>query len=172
MTWFEKLRAEVPPHVLTVVDHVWKHRDRFVSWPARALCFSPRCVRIDYHKYTPVQQSQLRAAGIRADTRSNGPAIMAFLLAGGRRPSRALANKDWSIHHIYDGKFPAPGRSSSAHAVKDGSLFSNSAGLVAVHPVADALADEVAYFAWLLQKEAFERFKFDPDSVFASLPSA
>ena len=75
------------------------------------------------------------------------------------------------MHHIYDGKFPRPGRSHTAHAVKDEQLFTHSAGLVAVHPVADALADEVAYFAWLLRREAYDRFQFDPDQVFGSSPS-
>jgi hypothetical protein len=35
-----------------------------------------------------------------------------------------------------------------------------------VHPVAEALADEFAAFAWLLRCEAFTRFGFDPDGVF------
>jgi hypothetical protein len=49
-------------------------------------------------------------------------------------------------------------------------LFTHSAGLVAVHPTA-ALADEVGYFAWLLRREAYDRFQFDPDQVFGSSPS-
>src|SRR2546421_3225725 len=67
---------------------------------------------------------------------------------------------------IYDGKFPAHARVDTVHAVKDERLFTHSAGLVAVHPIADALADEVPYFAWLLRREAYKRFKFDPDNVF------
>ena len=73
----------------------------------------------------------------------------------------------WSIHHVYDGKFPAPGRRTT-HAVKEGRYFTEAAGLVAIHPIADVLADEVPYFAWLLRREAFERFGFDPDDVFTS----
>jgi hypothetical protein len=42
-----------------------------------------------------------------------------------------------------------------------------SAGLVAIHPVAEALKDEYSYFAWLLRHEAFLRFDYDPDSVFS-----
>ena len=42
-----------------------------------------------------------------------------------------------------------------------------SAGLVAIHPVAEALKDEYSYFAWLLRHEAFLRFNYDPDSVFS-----
>src|SRR2546426_9005562 len=171
MEWVEELRNEVQAHVLTVVDHVWRQRDLFVRWPQRALCFWPGCVRVQYHKYGAEHRSQLRKAGIRIDGRSNGPAIRAFLLGGGDRPSRHEPGRQRSVHHIYDGKFPRPGRSHTAHAVKDEQLFTHSAGLVAVHPVADALADEVAYFAWLLRREAYDRFQFDPDQVFGSSPS-
>ena len=44
--------------------------------------------------------------------------------------------------------------------------FTEAAGLVAIHPLADALADEVPYFAWLLRFEAYQRYGFDPDGVF------
>jgi hypothetical protein len=127
-------------------------------------------VRIPYHQYGEEKREQLRAAGITIDGRSNGPAIMPFLLAGGERPSRNATCRQWSVHHIYDGKFPRPGRSHTLHAVKDEQLFTHSAGLVAVHPVADALADEVACFAWLLRQKAYDRFQFDPDQVFGSSP--
>jgi hypothetical protein len=108
----------------------------------------------------------------RAVPRSNGPAICAYKLAGGERPPRIVASRQWSVHHIYDGKFPAPGSITTAHAVKDGRYFTESAGLVAAHPVADALADEVPYFAWLLRAEAFRRFRFDPDQVFMQTDDA
>lgn len=51
--------------------------------------------------------------------------------------------------------------------MKDGQLFTEAAGLVALHPVADSLADECAYFAWWLRQQAYERFGFDPDRVFS-----
>ncbi len=41
-----------------------------------------------------------------------------------------------------------------------------AAGLVAIHPVAEALKDEYSCFAWLLRREAFLRFGYDPDMVF------
>jgi hypothetical protein len=70
------------------------------------------------------------------------------------------------VHHIYDGLHPAPGRRESVRAVTSGDYFTEAAGLVAVHPVADALASEVPSFAWFLREEAFRRFGFDPDGVF------
>jgi hypothetical protein len=46
--------------------------------------------------------------------------------------------------------------------------FTQSAGLVAIHPVADALADEFAVFAWRLRAEAFLRFGYDPEGAFSA----
>jgi hypothetical protein len=165
--WLKRMRSEVPPDALTVVDHVWRRRHVFIRWPHRGDCWWSGCVRIRFHKYTTKQRKELAAAQIKADVRSNGPAVMAFLLSGGERPSRRSPGRQWSVHHIYDGKWPAPGRPVTAHAVKNKRLFTHSAGLVAVHPLADALADEVPYFAWLLRLEAYKRFQFDPDGVFA-----
>jgi hypothetical protein len=126
----------------------------------------PGTVRVKYHYYSPEQLTQIKAARIRPDTRSNGTAIMAYALAGGRRPGRASGREQWCIHHIYDGRYPAPEAASCTRAVTHGAYFTEAAGLVAIHPVADALADELAYFAWLLRHEAFCRFGFDPDGVF------
>jgi phenylalanine-4-hydroxylase len=42
-----------------------------------------------------------------------------------------------------------------------------AAGLVAIHPIAEALKDEYFYFAWMLRHEAFLKFGYDPDAVFS-----
>lgn len=154
--------------MLKVLNYVWENRSEFVVWPRKSLLFWLGCVRRDKHTYPDRQSDELKRLGIPRDARSNGPAIAAFLVAGGQRPLRMAKPKGWSIHHIYDGQFPALGRKRSLHAVKDGNHFTESAGLVAVHPVADALADEVPYFAWLLRHEAYCRFGYDPDEVFTT----
>jgi len=161
-----ELRQGTPAYLLELVDYVWWKKDLFIKWPERSFLFMPGSVRINYHEYGAAQKARLKAAGIKPDSRSNGPAIMAYLLAGGHRPGRAKPNKQWSIHHIYDGHFPAKGKSVSTRAVNDGRYFTEAAGLVAIHPIADALADEVPYFAWLLRFEAYQRYDFDPDDVF------
>jgi hypothetical protein len=163
-----QLRDSTPSHLLDIVDRVWERRELFIRWPSRPLLFMPGTKRNSrYHQYTADQKRQLRQAEITPDGRSNGPAIMAYLLAGGERPHRVSHRKQWSVHHIYDGKFPAPGRDGTTHAVKDGRFFTEASGLVAIHPIGDTLADEVPYFAWLLRREAFCRFEFDPDGVFS-----
>jgi hypothetical protein len=151
---------------LHVAVEVWANRAAFIEWPSRPLLFMPGTVRVKYHSYSPEQRAKIRAVGASPDNRSNGPAVMAFLVAGGRRPTRAAGREAWSIHHIYDGQHPAPGKGASIRAVKHPDYFTEAAGLVAVHPIADAVADELAYFAWLLRHEAFRRFGFDPDEVF------
>jgi hypothetical protein len=119
-----------------------------------------------YHTYSDEQRERLFAAGISPDGRSNGPAVCAYLLAGGERPLRSNGRRGWSVHHVYDGQHPTPSRTESVRAVVRGDLFTHTGGLVAVHPVADALADEFRAFAWLLRLEAFKRCGFDPDGVF------
>jgi len=148
-----------------ILRTIYNSPDDFVSWPERVLLLLPGVVRQKYHHYPENVKVQLKASGIPADGRSNGPAISAFLMAGGIRPLRATGI-GWSIHHIYDGKFPYEGKHKTTHAVKCGDYFTQAAGLVALHPLADAAADEFADFAWWLRHEAYKRFAFDPDEVF------
>lgn len=167
--WITALRKAVPEPYLRVVDDVWTNRTAFIEWPSKSFLFMPGTTREQkYHKYTVEQLAQIKAAKARADSRSNGPAVMAYLLAGGRRPKRASDRKEWSVHHIYDGQHPALDAANCTHAVLHPENFTEAAGLVAIHPIADALADEFAYFAWLLRFEAYRRFNYDPDCVFGT----
>ena len=149
-----------------IITEVWEHRAEFVQRPAEARLLWEGCVRVKYHTYPDEIKRELKRQGIALDSRSNGPAIMSFLLARGERPNRADSTKGWSIHHIYNGKFPFIEGGKTLHAVKDGTHFTQSAGLAALHPIAHALADEYFYFVWLLRQESFLRFNYDPDMVF------
>jgi len=152
-----------------IILEVWNNKDKFIKWPDRAHLFWDGCKRIKYHKYPPKLDFFLRLNHYPVDTRSNGPAVVSYLTAGGERPVRKSNPKyQWSIHHIYDGKHPWINRNDTLHAVKDGKHFTQSAGLVALHPVADALAEEYFYFSWLLRLESFKKFNYDPDQVFSS----
>ena len=156
---------ELNPSEKKIINEVWEHRTEFIQWPAKAILLLEGRVRVKYHKYPDEIKKELKSKGIRLDSRSNGPAIMSFLLAGGKRPKRSN-NQDWHIHHIYDGKFLWTMDRKTLHAVKDGKHFTQSAGLVAINPVAEALTNEYFYFAWLLRHESFLRFNYDPDMVF------
>jgi hypothetical protein len=153
------------PSERKVADEVWGRRAHYIRWPARARLLWPGCVRTRYHRIPDRIKEEARSKGIQVDSRSNGPAIMSFLLAGGKRPRRSNG-QGWHVDHIYDGKFPWATRNRSLHAVKSGKHFTQAAGLVAIHPIAEALKDEYHHFAWLLRREAHLRFGYDPDAVF------
>ena len=151
-----------------IIQEVWNNKDSFIKWPREGKLLLPGLTRPKkgFHTYPRKIVEEFKSKGIRIDTRTNGPAIMSYLFAGGERPGRREGKQEWAIHHIYDGKFPfAPG-TKSLRAVEDGEHFTHSAGLVAIHPIAEALADEYFYFAWLLRRESFIRFNYDPDKVF------
>ncbi|HEY3128999.1 MAG TPA: hypothetical protein VGL91_06045 [Acidobacteriota bacterium] len=147
-------------------DLVCKDLDEFVKWPEKAALLLPGCTREKrYHVYPDQLKVGFKERKICCDTRANGPAIAAYLWAGGERPERFGSFNKWSVHHVYSGKFPYPCEEKTLHAPKDGNHFTQSAGLVAVHPVADAMADEFPFFSWLLRAKAFVKFGYDPDAV-------
>ncbi len=154
------------PSLMEIIEMIWKDKDNYIKWAKKGSLFIPNCVRQKYHQYSQREIQLIKNKGLSPDTRSNGPAIMAFLIDDGERPKRESNNKGWPIHHIYDGNFPSNSSNKTIHAVKDGNNFTHSACLVALHPFAHGLADECAYFAWLLRFEAFRKFKYDPDNVF------
>jgi len=136
--------------------------DHFFRWPSVGQLLWPGCIRTQQdgeHQYPGELLARLAKLGIPPDTRTNGPAIVSFLAAGGIRPS--WGNEGWHIHHIFDGTQDTP------HAVRDGGLFTYSAGLVAAHPVAHHLAHQSIVLKWLLRREAFLRFCFDPAGDFS-----
>jgi hypothetical protein len=159
-----------------IADEVWSDKDSFICWPRRSLLFwsglvrHPDGRRKDCYKFSAKHKALLKKANLEEDTRNNGPAILAFRIAGGHRPVRVdFSRHHWSVHHIYDGRFPIENRKSVLHATRDGNHFTQSAGLVALHPLADGLVGDCAYFAWLLRYEAFKRFNYDPDGNFTSV---
>jgi len=155
--------------ILEIKQIVLAHWDEFVKWPKEALLLWHGCVRTKYHNYPASIMTLLAERGIYRRYWSNDPAIHAFLVAGGERPTRRHKNFGWDIHHLYLGLRRGGGRNGT-HAVKDGLHFTQSAGLVAVHPIADALYAEDPEFAELLRKESFNRFGYDPDGIFSSAP--
>lgn len=166
-----QVESEAVRHVL---HHVAAHLDDFVQWPTRAVLLWQGCDRVPppgkkqkYHHYPELICTLAKARKVKLDTRPNGPSRAAFAFAGGVRPDRFGSTNASTMHHVYSGKFPYINRSASLHAVKDGNHFTQSAGVVATHPVADALSDEYPFFAWLLRFESFCRFGYDPDGVFS-----
>jgi hypothetical protein len=157
------------PNILEIRKTVISRLDDFVKWPKEALLLWHGCVRTKYHTYPSSILTLLAERDIYRRNWSNDPAIHAFLVAGGERPTRCHKNYGWDIHHLYLG-FPNGLGRNGTHAVKEGLHFTQSAGLVAVHPIANALYEEDPEFAELLRKESFNRFGYDPDGIFSSAP--
>jgi hypothetical protein len=151
-----------------IISDVWNNKNNYIKWPKQNILLIPGLIRPKggFHKYSPELTRKFKEKGLPIDSRTNGPAIMSYLLAGGERPNRRDSNNEWTIHHIYDGKFAIENGKPSVRAVNHGDHFTQSAGLVAIHPIANALADEYFYFAWMLRHESFKRFGYDPDNVF------
>jgi hypothetical protein len=170
--WLESevLSIPVESHRRVILE-VSRYLDDFAKWPERAELLWQGCDRtVHYHKYPDSLKRLFSERNFKGDTRSNGPAIAAFSAAGGHRPMRA-SGKGWHIHHIYDGQFPYGGHQVVSLRARDHGLhFTQSAGLVAIHPVAHALADEFAIFAWRLRAESFVRFGYDPEGAFTGEP--
>jgi len=143
--------------------------DAFFQWPLTGKLLWPGCIRAeedgayDYPGDLPHRLARVR---LRPDPRTNGPAILAFRSTGGNRPT--CENEGWPIHHIYDGTGAVAGVPPNIlHAVRDGQHFTHSAGLVAAQPVIHHLAHQSNLLKWLLRREAFVRFGYDPMNVFS-----
>ncbi|MEI9961737.1 MAG: hypothetical protein WDM76_11570 [Limisphaerales bacterium] len=154
---------------------IWRQRETYIRWPKEKRILSQDWVRHpdgskkDCYDYPPNLAKEITQAGFKVDGRNNGPAILSFLLAGGDRPRRPYPSRwGWTIHHIYDGQHPTPRFSQRRvpHAASDSKLFTDSRGLVAIHPVVDYIVMHEPLLAWLLRWEAFNRFGFDPMNVF------
>lgn len=150
-----------------VICQVLDHLDEFVKFPEKSVLLWSGCYRHGRaHDFPGPLKESLAKQKVKPNSLTNGPAINAFLFAGGKRPNSNQPGRGWNIHHLYDGMITYHARESSLHAVKDGNHFTQSAGLVAVHPVADALCNEVPAFAWYLRGLSLQKFGYDPDGVY------
>lgn len=165
--WVEAELASIrEAPIRRIISEVVNNLDSFVCWPTRAELFWDGCHKIAKHQFPDVLRNAIDAAGLPFRNWSNDPAIYAYRLAGGERPRRAVKN-EWDVHHLYDRQFPYPGKCSTLAAVKSGRHFTQTAGLVAVHPIAHEIASEYDLFAWRLRAESFLRFGYDPDGAFS-----
>jgi len=166
--WLQELTASASETEWSAILSICIEPYRFFKWPKAGTLLWDGCTRGDEsqrHEFPPEIISQFLRLGLPLDTRNNGPAIMSYQAAGGIRPT--CGNEGWHIHHIYDGTSPINGIPQTVpHAVRDGKLFTHSAGLVAAHPVAHHFAHQSNLLKWLLRREAFVRFDFDPMNIF------
>ena len=168
-SWASEELQQYPQEQQIPLRAICGNLDCFVKFPMQALLLWNGVTRGKTHKFPAEIKKLAHATRTDLDTRANGPAKAAFIIAEGVRPPRTGNMNGWHIHHIYSGKFPCLNREEgeTLHAAKHPSHFSQAAGLVAIHPLADAAADEYPFFSWLLRAHAFTKFGYDPDSVFS-----
>ncbi|MCA0328153.1 MAG: hypothetical protein LCH89_21530 [Proteobacteria bacterium] len=171
--WFEAECdfASVSKIEKKLLRHIHKALDVLVRWPARPYLLWQGATRAQkYHRYPDSIKIEAKRFNVHCDTRTNGPAVVAYLLAGGERPKRYGSTNAWSVHHLYSGKFSHPSKNATLHAAKHPLHMTQAAGLVAIHPIADQACDEYPFFSWLLRALAFQKFNYDPDGVFSDKP--
>ena len=174
LDWFKNEISDLEPHLQEIVLKIYTDIEFLCNFPETALLLWADCDRTPpikgkqkYHSFPDTIIQKAKGKGILLDSRPNGPAIVAFEFAGGNRPQRYGSNNKWHIHHLYSGKFPYIGKENTLHASKDCLHFTQAAGLVAMHPLSDALADENPAFTWFLRFKAYEKFGYDPDQAFS-----
>ncbi len=175
--WFEEEIGDIEPECLKEIFlKIYHSYDELCQFPKSSLLLIEGCDRqpedgkkMKYHRYPELIKNTAKEKGIGLDSRPNGPAIAAFEFADGIRPQRYGSKNKWHIHHLYSGKFPYFGKSETMHAAKNGLHFTQSAGLVAVHPILDALCDESPAFTWFLRYLSWKKFGYDPDGVFSQV---
>jgi hypothetical protein len=157
--WPDEMQMQTTPAMTsptewTAILSILTDPEQFFQWPQLGTLFWPGCVRTQNdgeHIFPEEIVTRLERLGLKPDTRTNGPAINAFQAAGGKRPTSG--NQSWPVHHVFNG-------------TDDGNLFTHSAGLTAAHPIAHHLAHQSGLLKWLLRRESFLRFRFDPHGDF------
>ena len=169
--WLKELGGQTHCLDVQAALSIWRRKDFFFRWPKESKVLWPGITRHFYgHRnncYTYPERLIARLAEnrLKPDGRNNGPAILAYLMAGGKRPKDG--GYGWPIHHVYDGSVMIPGTEQPIlHSVRNPDYFTHSGGLVAAHPAAHLAAHKSELLGWLLRREAILLFKFDPDGVF------
>ena len=171
--WFyNQIKDLVDPQYSKILIFMIENLDRFVCWPVykKSILLWEGCTREEkYHKYSIKIKQLAKDKGITLDGRANGPAKAAFDFAGGIRPKRYGSTNTWYCKHLYSGKYPYFNKKDTLHAVKNPKHFTQSSGIVALHPISNAAFDEFPEFAWYLRALAFQKFSYDPDGVFTDI---
>jgi hypothetical protein len=95
------------------------------------------------------------------------PFEVAFKLAGGSIPEPA-EGMNWTMHHLYEGRFPFEGKTASFNAPEWSFHQTQTAGLVWVHPSMESLWRDFGAIVKTLRARAWVRFGYDPDRYFSA----
>jgi len=186
--WLDHITGTLPPFIRSLCKSLY-HERLLVRLPSRAVLCNygmtsrGRVMVVDEddpnrtHIEMPPQkrvlgdeeQAAYEAQVGQEDPNALGPgpdrnwwawAVSAFRYAGGCKPESPQGADCWQIRHLYslDG-FPL--REQKYH-------FTQSADLVAVHPVVQCLMEQYPCIAKTLQARVFCAFQYDPANQFAS----
>ena len=89
---------------------------------------------------------------------------VAFRVAGGVTPQTAQG-QPWMLRHLYEGLHPFLGKEQTFDSMNDGDHFTQTAGLVAVHPILDYFWQFGAVVK-TARARAYVSFGYDPDRYF------
>jgi hypothetical protein len=168
--WFiDQVNMKIKTPYSDMLIHIVKYLEDYVNWPQKNILLWEGCTRKEkYHKYPARIKDLAKENGILLDGRANGPAKAAYDFAGGIRLSRYSSTNTWYCNHLYSGKFPYFSKSDTIHAVNNPRHFTQSSGIILLHPISNAAFDEYPEFAWYLRTKAFLKFRYDPDKAFSN----
>src|SRR4051812_47586855 len=96
------------------------------------------------------------------------PEKIAFRYAA-RMPGWPLTSTGyWRLRHLYDGRFVFEGREWSSNALAERYHFTQSAGMILLHPVIAKLWERCGSIVKSLRARAFVEFGHDPDEYFST----
>jgi len=128
---------------------------------AKELSFYNAAVGFSDHDKKRLEHA-LRERGIQSLERYPlDPDRFSFSFGGGN------INPGWSFHHIYDGTSPLGKGKKTLNAHRRGLHFTQTAGMVAIHPIVEALYDHFPCIKRTLRAGSFDKFGYDPDRYFS-----
>ncbi len=136
--------------------------------------FSPRLLSRDDPRRATLAAFEAEDGLAEGSTYPNHPAFVAFRFAGGVLP-QTTQNEPWVLRHLYDGLHPIENLPTlnclsvrPQDFVRSGDHYTQTAGMVAVHPIVNHLWRVCPAMVHTLRARAFAKFRYDPDKVLAA----
>jgi hypothetical protein len=128
---------------------------------AKALSFYTAGVGLKEYEKKRLED-ELKKRGIQSlENFPIGPEQFSFTFAGGQLYA------GWIFHHIYDGTSALGKGKKTLNARHHGLHFTQTAGMVAIHPIVEALYDYFPCIKRTLRARSFKEFGYDPDRYFS-----
>ena len=177
--WLDHITENLPPFIRSVCKSVY-HESLLVRLPEQPLlCAFEMTSRghVDTKSakdFIMLNLDQERVAQYRALVRQEDPeerlpsahVFAAFSYTRGHVPQVSVADDGWRVMHLYAGA-PAFDNGVAFDAMADPKHYTQSACLVAVHPVVQHLMAQYPCIVYALRARSFTQFQYDPANYFA-----